>query len=172
MATCTLPLVINLMVQKFKALDLTINNAPVNVYDGPQGPDEEDNYVVVMGWPGADAPCKHTWAYIGDHSRYENGSIAVVAFSLVGGADDGGPWDPDNAQNQARTNMGYIQGQLEAAMIADPNLATQNGGTAPIVWILQTDITFDETPPEEESSMGRYSQCAMKMSTYNLLGGA
>lgn len=170
MATCTLPLVIDLLVQKFQGLALVIDGQPVKVYDGPEGPDEEDNFVLVMGWPGADAPCKHTWAYIGGQSRYEAGTLAVVAFSYVGGDDSTATFDASDAQATARANVAIMQSAIEQSVVDDPNLSVQNDGVAPVIWILNTDITFDQTPPDEEGEMGRYSQCAIKLETYNVLG--
>lgn len=174
-STSTVELVIDLLVQKFQALDLTINQQPVAVYDGPEGPDNEDNYIVVMGWPaeGGSAPSQTPWAYLGDRSRYEDYDLAVMVFCYVGGDDSTATFGPEDAQAQARANARTIRAAIETALLADPNLSVQNGGIAPILWILLSQSIYAQTLPDEEQDdgMGRFSQWALRCHVKNVLGG-
>ena len=176
MTTSSQALVTNLLVQKFQGLNLQATDttgqpSAVPVYDGPEGPDQEDNYVVVMGWPGASAASADVqrWAYLGTATRYEVYDLAIMIFSWVGGGGDTSATYP-NAQSAARTNAFSVQTLIEAACLADINLSVQNGGTAPIIWGLINSVQIDQTPPdEEESAEGRFCQIAMKYHVYNVL---
>ena len=174
MTTSSQALVTNLLVQKFQGLDITVDiegtATPVPIYDGPQGPAEDDNYVVIMGWPSeAESSSTEAWSYLGTATRYENYDLAIMIFSFVGGDDSDASYDASDAQALARTNATTIQAAIEAACLADINLSVQNGGTAPIIWGLIREVRFDQTPPEEESEMGRFAQYALRYHVYNVL---
>lgn len=173
MATTTQTAVIDLLVQKFQGLSLVVGGQPVNVYDGPEGPDEEDNYIVVMGWPDDSTGAKLEWAYLGDRSRYENYSLAVCVFCYVGGDDSTASMGTEDAQATARANARTLQAALEQALLSDPNLSIQCGGIAPILWILMSNVAYSQTMPDEEEDegMGRYAQFIIKCDVFNLLGG-
>ena len=175
MTTSSQALVTNLLVQKFQGLNMTVNvngtATPVPVYDGPEGPNEEDNYVVVMGWPSEASATGDSmkWAYLGTATRYELYDLAIMIFSYVGGDDADASFDASDAQAAARANATSIQSAIEAACLADINLSVQNGGTQAIIWGLITSARLDQTPPEEESGMGRFAQWALKYHVYNVL---
>jgi hypothetical protein len=56
-------------------------------------------------------------------------------------------------------------------MLADINLATQNRGTAPIIWCELQGSNLTQLPPDEESGMGRYVGWRMRFHIYNRLAG-
>lgn len=180
MATSSQPVIIDLLVAKFQGLDLTVDGQPVLVYDGIEGPDEEDNFVVVMGWPadGAnESGATQEPAYIGvPLTREENYDIAVVVSCFVGGDDAGGTDGAEDAQRSARINAASLESAIEAAMLADPNLSIQSGGgTPPCVWCLLQGTKLSQTPPfseDGEGAMGRFANYLMRFHVYAVLGGS
>ncbi len=171
-ATSSQATVINLLVQKFQALQLEtpIGNQPVPIFDGPEGPNEEDNFVVVMGWPDDDSSGELTPAYLGSTaSYYEKYKILVATFCYVGGDDNDAGYGDSDAQLTARTNANYIEAALESAVNADRNLAIQNGGVAPCIWCLPAGTSYSQAPPEEDSPMGRYARWNLTLDVYNVL---
>ena len=171
MATSSQAFVTDLLVQKFQGLGLEIDGVPVPVYDGPEGPNEDDNYVVIMGWPGQTSASQMKWAYMGTMTRYEDYDLAVMVFSWVGGDNADASWDASDAQATARAHARYIESAIEASLLADPNLSEQNNGTPAVIWVLLQSSRLDQTPPDEESAMGRFAQYALKVQVKNVLSG-
>lgn len=171
-ATSTQSLVINLICTKIQGLGLTIDGNPVMVYDGPEGPDNEDNFVVVMCDENDPEPQgTQEWAALGSRARYENYDVIIGVFSYMGGDDSTGGGGASDAQLGARTNAATIEAAIEAAMLADINLATANSGTAPVIWCQLTSTTITQLPPDDESGMGRFTGWRMIYHVYNRLSG-
>ena len=177
MTTSSQALVTNLLVEKFQGLNLTVNvngtATPVDVYDGPEGPDNEDNFILVMGWPesGDDTSTStERWAYLGTATRYEQYDLAIVINCFVGGDDSfaATPASGSDAQAAVRTNAESIQSAVEAACLADINLSVQNGGTAPIIYGYITGSRFSQAVPDD-GAMGRYAQYGLRYHVYNVL---
>jgi hypothetical protein len=170
MATSTQGLVIDLIVAKIQGLNLaSVIGLPCPVFDGPEGTDEENNYVVVHGWPGDSTDQSAEWAGLGRLARYENYDVAVAVCCYQGGASAPDSDGTDDAQATVRANAIAIAAAIEQALLDDINLATQNGGTAPIIWLLVSQQPLDQNPPD--GAMGRFCQITMKVHVYNRLNG-
>lgn len=173
-ATSSQAHVIDLLVQKFQGLALTATNPvtgltePVPVYDGTEGPSDAAMFVLVMGWPGDETAAQLNWLWLGTAAREEHYDLMIGVFSYVGGDNAYADFGNDDAQKTARANANTIHAALEAALLADRNLATQNGGTQACVWALMTECAYTEEPPDG-GEMGRYARFRCKVGVYNLL---
>lgn len=167
-ASSTQAAVMDLLVQKLQGLALTVDGTPVPVYDGMEGNDAEENFVCCFDMPGSARP--QPWAYLGTMARYEDYEIGVAILCVAGGDDAAGASGADDAQLTARANCSSISDAIEQAILADVNLATQNGGSPPpgLVWVLPQPGPFDQEPPEADPNgeKGRYCcrliRCSVK----------
>ena len=173
MATSTQALVIDLIVQKVQGLGLAqLIGLPCPVFDGPEGTDNEDNYVVVHAWPGDETHQQATWQGLGAQVRIEECDVAVAICCYVGGAAPPDTFDEANdAQAVVRSNARAVSAAIEEAMLADITLANQNNGTPAVTWCLVSGQNLAQSPPDEQSYIGRFAQITLKVHVYNRLAG-
>lgn len=172
MATSTQAQVIGLLVQKIGGLGLAgLIDLPCPVFDGPVGTDEQDNYVVVHGWPGDETGQQAVWQGLGAMVRIEEYDIAVAVCCYSGGTSLPGVFDATDAQNTTRANAQAITAAIEQALLADITLANQNNGTPAITWCLVAGQSLAQSPPDDQSYFGRFTQITLKVHVYNRLAG-
>jgi hypothetical protein len=167
--TSTQGLVITLITKKVQGLDLAgVIGLPCPVFDGPEGTDNEDNFVVVHAWPGTDTGQTAQWVGLGARARDENYDVAVAVCCYQGGASAPDSTGTDDVQLAVRTNANAIAAAIEQALIDDITLATQNGGTPPAgcCWLTVSQQPLDSNPPEGLSGMGRFAQITMRVHFY------
>ena len=111
-----------------------------------------------------DSTYKGVYAGTGKDTPVKGGLYQIIITD-----DNDADFDSSDAQATTRANAAAIQSAIEAALLGDPNLSIQNGGTAAVIWILVADTNVLQTPPDEMGMMGRFTQIAMKCHVYNVL---
>jgi hypothetical protein len=165
MATSTQSLVVDLIVQKVQGLNLSsVIGLPCPVFDGPEGTDEEDNYVVVHATPGS---YRSNWAGLGVKGRDERYSVTIAVCCYQGGAAPPDTFDEANdVQAVVRSNARKIAAAIEQAIVTDVTLSIQNGGSPPVptFWTELTAQPLDQVPPE--GCMGRFARIDMTINVF------
>jgi hypothetical protein len=174
-ATSSQAVVIDLLMQKVSGLGLDkLIGLPCPVFDGPEGTDNEDNYVVVHGFPqDPETAGVATWRGIGSLARLEEYDVAVAVQCFSGGLSPANTDDATNAQKLVRANARQIAGAIEQAILDDITLAGENGGVPVVTWILPAAAqSLNQAPPEGAEEMGRFGRMLIKCHIYNLLSGS
>lgn len=162
MATSTQGQVVGLIVQKVQGLNLSqVIGRPCPVFDGPNGTDNEDNFVVVHYTPGSH---RQEWAGLGALAMDEWYEVTVAVWCYDGGVAPPGTYGSQNPQETVRNNCAAIAAAIEAALKADVNLSIQNGGPlASTFWTTVASQPLNQEVPESANGMGVFASIDMRV---------
>lgn len=167
MATSTQGTVISLIVAKIQALDLSslIGGAPCPVFDGPNGTDEENNFVVVHAWPGQNSAQTASWVGLGARAMNENYDVCIAIWCYDGGISPPGGSGSADPQQTVRSNCTAIAAAIEQALKDDIDLAIQNGGIPPAYpfWTEVAQQPLSQELPESANGMGVFAAINMRV---------
>ena len=165
MATSTQGLVISLIVQKIQGLNLSsVLGKPCPVFDGPNGPDNEDNFVVVHSWLGSDSQHRAQWVGLGARYMDEFYDVCIAINCYDGGIAPPDTYGSNDPQLAVRDNATTIAAAIEQAMKNDITLATQNGGPfASPFWTEVKEQRYTQDLPMSANGMGVFAAVDMRV---------
>lgn len=165
--TSTQGLVIGLIYKLVQGLDLaSVIGRPCPVFDGPNGTDNEDYFVVVHGWPGEEATGQRAnYAGLGAKAMDENYDVAVAIWGYDGGISGPDATGANDAQAAVRANVVALAAAIEVALRSDITLATINGGATPIPsgWTTLAEQSLSQALPESANGMGVFAAVTMRV---------
>jgi hypothetical protein len=169
-STSTQSQVVDLITQKVMGLNLAnLIGLPCPVFDGPEGTDVEDNYVVIHATPNY---YTSEWVSLPARAIDEVYGVTIAVLCYQGGDNPPNVFDQVNdVQAIVRANCKLIAAAIQTAVQADITLAIQNGGSPPTspFWTSLTAQPLDQTPPEDAAPMGRFARIDMVVTCHSRL---
>lgn len=180
--TTSIPSVIDAVCALIRGLNLTVDNDPVEVFDGLAGPNIPDVYVQVGGIEQTAVTGAQAWHSLGAANgvapaREERYEINCGVFAYVGGTDASNAGASD-AQKTARDLAFTIVDAIESALRTNPKLATVTAGDGLLPgnglgtgWVeFGGRIDLEETTAADpKADMGRRANVVFNIGIYKVL---
>jgi hypothetical protein len=152
------------------------NPTPVPIFDGPPGGAGVPPVFIAIGGQDPELTIgTEDWSWLGTASRYENYNLIGHTYAYVGGDDNLGQFQSNDAQKTARDQAITLVQAVEAALCGDPTLHTVNTTTVnyPLVtWAYVVKVNLVQpTADDPNLASGRWAGCDFTINVKNTLTG-